>query len=156
MFYRSILLLICLGAALFLSFVLHRGDEKPLEVQVFTNLTFRGASLKTYKVRVHKNGLIDTISVKNAKPLSINLERNQDYVIYYVKSDSVQKCIVVDTRVPEEIKTKRFNVYIHVELDREYSRQSQDAYDLPSAIIKYNPKLKNFEYLKQYHKQVHK
>lgn len=129
------------------------------KLQVAVKLTDKGKAVHNFTISVFNEGkCIDTILVVNSNPKYIDLKTNKTYTVFYKSNDSLEKIIIVNTKLPENIskKIKGYKVQIQVELDHTYSKQKDDAYDFPSAIIKYNEKSKNFDYVKNYHKQVHK
>ncbi len=125
-------------------------------IEVVTKLTLKGAQIKDYKAAVYKGKIVDTVTVVNSKPQFIMLDPEQSYTIFFVKDTFDVECIIVDTHIPAALKPKKYRVYVNVEIDPVHSKQKDAGEDFPSAIIQYSKKLKNFEYLKQYHKQVHK
>lgn len=128
----------------------------PPPIELVTNLTVKGTALKDYKAAVYKGTAVDTIHIVNAKPQFLSLEPGQHYTIFFCKDTLHPECIIVDTQLPNDVKPKKYRVFVNVEMDPLTSKQKKEGEDFPSAIIKYNKKLKNFEYQKEYHQQVHK
>jgi hypothetical protein len=146
-------------ALIFLNGTILCQNEEVSVIRVITNLTEKGKTIRNYKaIIVYEGKLKDTVKVVNSVPKYIRLEKNKVYTVFYKKVGAPEKLIIVDTNLPQEIsdKVKIFNVHVNVELDSVHSKQKEDATDFPSAIVKYNEKSKNFEYVKNYHKQVHK
>ncbi len=124
-------------------------------IEIVAKLTLKGAAVKDYRAAVYKGKQVDTIDVVNGKPQFLYLEPEQNYTIFFVKDTFNAECIIVHTHIPPDVKPKKYRVYVNVEIDPVHSKEKPAGEDFPSAIISYNKKLKNFEYLKQYHKQVH-
>ena len=124
-------------------------------IELVAKLTLKGAQVKDYKAAVYKGKIVDTVTVVNGKPQFLYLEPEQNYTIFFLKDTFDAECIIVHTHVPPDVKPKKYRVYVNVEIDPLHSKEKEAGEDFPSAIISFNKKLKNFEYLKQYHKQVH-
>ena len=155
-------LLFTIFITFFLSIVnqslLAQKDELP-DIHIYTKLTVKGKNIGTYNVVVYCEGkVVEVLSFLNSEPEYIVLHKNRVYTIYYKKKEGTEeKSIIVDTKLPKHVDKKitLFKVHINVELDPSVSKLKEDASDFPSAIIKYDEKLKNFDYAKNYHKQVH-
>ena len=131
--------------------------NRNLNVRLTTKVTHKEKLITNYDVLLY-SGLNnkDSVFVLNSLPKILYLNTNKLYTLYYRKKGLAGKYIIIDTKVPEKATTLKFNVHIHVELDPESSKQKENTDDFPSAIIKYDAKLKNFEYVKNFHKQVHR
>lgn len=153
MLYRGLALLI-----IFTTISLFAFSQPVSSIEVVTNLTLKGQAVKSYKAAIHQDKIKawDTIEVKNLKPQFLPLQPECTYTIFFLKDTFPAECILVDTHLPPDLKAKKYRVYVNVEIDPHHSQQTDAGEDFPSAIIKYNKKQKNFEYVKQYHKQVHK
>lgn len=133
-------------------------SRTPPFLMVTTKLSVKEKPADDYRIILMYEGKKrDSVIVKNDVKRYVIYERNKVYTVYYKKAGEYDKCLIIDTRVPDKIPEKAiYKLSIKVELDPEYSNMKEDAVDFPSAIIKYDEKTKNFEYAKEYHKQVHK
>jgi hypothetical protein len=153
---KKALVLQCLAAALMAgATALSAQEKKPSGVQIVTHLTEKGMPVTDYTtVFMCKGKVADSVHITN--PMQpIRLEKGRVYTVYYKKPGCPDKCVIIDTNLPEEAISRPFRVYINVELNPVFSKQRKDTEDFPSAIIRYIKKDKNFGYMHKYHEQIH-
>ncbi len=132
-------------------------DDKTANIQVLTKVTFKETLLPDYNVFLfYDSHTKDSLAITDYSPKHFSLSPNKLYTIYYKKKDVAGKYILIDTKLPTKIAARKFRILIHIELDPESSKQKINTDDFPSAIIKYDLKSRNFEYVKDYHKQIHR
>ena len=127
-------------------------------MHLYSNLSEKNVTVTNYTMFIVTSGSpTDSVTIINSKPKYVELKVNKVYAIYYKKEGAANKIIVVNTTLPKNMPERGnlYKVLIDVEVNRGYSKQKTDFDDFPCAIITYNQKAENFDYVKSYHKQAH-
>lgn len=129
--------------------------EKPAEhiVLLSGNMAVGEKVVSNYWVYVFENGApTDTFFVDARKEVFFDLDLNKNYAIKFVKEGYKERVLLIDTHVPEEGLSKSYTFRYLITFIPNGKSNTFD--DFPVAHINYHEKTKDFEYNRQYHRNV--
>ena len=124
-----------------------------------TSIAFKdGKKAKGYKLTLYSEGkIIESVYVKKAGPVTVNLKVNQVYTIVYEKDSLPKKIIIVNTEMPaENAVLKKNSLEYEVELSPNFSTQKDEMLDFPVGYVFYKKENKQLVSSDFYHNHIHK
>lgn len=93
--------------------------------------------ISNYAVSVYLDGAkIDSMYTRTRKTIKFYVGYNKVYTFLYQKKNYLDKIIIVNTKVPEGLKTMADNTFdFEVELSQALTKKNEDLEDYPVAVL---------------------
>ncbi|MCD6017111.1 MAG: hypothetical protein K0S53_232 [Bacteroidetes bacterium] len=113
--------------------------------------------VSNYSVSVYLDGLkIDSMFTRSKKTIKFYVSYNRVYTFLYQKENCMDKIIIVNTQVPEGLKTITDNTFdFDVEMSQSLTRKSPELEDYPVAVLLIDKEEEVLQASPEYNKLTH-
>lgn len=113
--------------------------------------------VSNYAVSVYLDGTkIDSMFTRSKKTIKFYVSYNKVYTFLYQKKNCMDKMIIVNTQVPEGLKTMADNTFdFDVELSQSLTKNTEDLEDYPVAVLLIDKEEEVLQVSTEYNKLTH-
>jgi hypothetical protein len=149
------MLMVLVNMIMLTGFSQKRLRKKPLEI---TGAALLNDSRTTnYAISVYLDGTkIDSMYNKSKKSIKFYVNYNQVYTFLFQKQDCKDKIIIVNTMIPEGLKSLNDDVFdFEVEMSQSLAKKSDEIEDYPVAVLKISKDKELLEASESYYRFTH-
>lgn len=150
-------ILYCISILLFgqsLKATQHLINQDGPGLELTSKLMFNDERISDYTLIIYnENQTSDTIEVSTIRSIDLKLSYGHYYSLRYIKPGFLDRVVMIDTRINENIKVKDAGFDYEIEMIPIMVHGNTVA-DLPVAIIHFDITESKFEYSRNYHRQI--
>lgn len=129
-------------------------DILPPGVELSCMLVSNDKPLTDYTIIVCCNECqADTIHVKDIEDVYFRLEYGRQYAIIHRAAGFRERIVMMNTQVDQKTSLKKKVFDYEIEMIS-VQQPANTLYDLPVAVVRYDPSTGKFDYSRKYHQQV--
>lgn len=123
-------------------------------LELSSKITFNGERISNYTIILYnEDQTSDTIEVSGMKLIYMKLSYGHTYALRFIKKGFLERVMLIDTHLEKAKQSKEMQFDFEIEMIP-VGKNGNTLSDLPVALVGYDAEEKNFDYSRNYHRQV--